>query len=308
MYINSSPEPIRTENNTSTTNTNPRLLNTISTAINHTPTSRVSDARNFHLLSCIYTNPTSLVNKWDEFKVLIAAHNAPHVNGISETWFNEKSLSTLNGYTLYRRDREAVRGGGVALYINNSITSSECHDFTSLSVNSEQVWCVVNINKDSILIGCIYKPPFCALSALHEINQSVAKAKELVELGKYTSLLIVGDFNYPDIDWSSSDGGVSKHRICRPSTKDFLEVISSCFLTQHVMEPTFMSSNNTLDLVLTDDPSRVCDLRVEPPLGHTDKGALHSLLAWNYRVTGDPKQLSAPKRLYAKGDYKSFMS
>ena len=260
-------------------------------------------------LSCIYTNPTSLVNKWDEFKSTIASLNSPHIICIAETWFNDKSLKNIESYTLYNRDRENIRGGGVAIYVSNSIDSHDCYDLAMSGSMSEQVWCVVDVGDDSIIVGCIYKPPFSDTATLNEINQGIARAKQLVDSGKYSSMLVVGDFNFPDIDWTSSIGGASKHHTrCRPSAKSFLNTINSCFLAQHVMEPTHLTSHNTLDLVFTDDPQRVCDMKVAAPIVHTDKNCVHGLLTWNLRARGQLITTPSRKLLYAKGDYASFQA
>ena len=174
---------------------------------------------------------------------------------------------------------------------------------------SEQVWCVVDVGDDSIIVGCIYKPPFSDTATLNDINQGIARAKQLVDSGKYSSMLVVGDFNFPDIDWTSSIGGASKHHTrCRPSAKSFLNTINSCFHAQNVMEPTHPTSHNTLDRVFTDDPQRVCDMKVTAPIVHTDKNCVHGLLTWNLRAQGQLRTTPSCKLLYAKGDYASFQA
>ena len=55
--------------------------------------------------------------------------------------------------------------------------------------------------------------------------------------------IFVGDFNFPDINWSSLIGSSL-------SSNTFCEFIFDCSLTQHVMQPTHIKGN-ILDLVLT---------------------------------------------------------
>ena len=55
-------------------------------------------------------------------------------------------------------------------------------------------------------------------------------------------IIIVGDFNYPGIDWSSLKADTGQK---------FLKLFLDCFLEQQVQEPT--GFNNILDLVLTND-------------------------------------------------------
>ena len=67
---------------------------------------------NFYL-NCWYTNATSLNNKMSIFKAEVAM-DQPDVIFISETWFNDNSCPSLNGYNIFRRDRGDQRcGGGV---------------------------------------------------------------------------------------------------------------------------------------------------------------------------------------------------
>ena len=64
----------------------------------------------------------------DEFRVLCELNKAS-IAGISETWFKKSSLTNVRGYNLYRKDRaDGRRGGGVALYIDEKLTSYEFDD------------------------------------------------------------------------------------------------------------------------------------------------------------------------------------
>jgi len=45
---------------------------------------------------------------------------------VTETWFKNKHdvcFTSLAGYTLFRRDREGRKGGGVAIYVRHSLCS-----------------------------------------------------------------------------------------------------------------------------------------------------------------------------------------
>ena len=48
----------------------------------------------------------------------------PHVIGITESWANKDILDAelaLTGYAMFRKDRRERRGGGIMLYIKESI-------------------------------------------------------------------------------------------------------------------------------------------------------------------------------------------
>lgn len=72
----------------------------------------------------MYTNATSIVNKIQELKTMITIKK-PHVIGIAETWFNNKSIKNIDGYSFFGRDRDQVAGGGVCIYIDKSLNSAE---------------------------------------------------------------------------------------------------------------------------------------------------------------------------------------
>ena len=95
---------------------------------------------------------------------------------------------------------------------------------------------------------------------------------------KSQHLLIVGDFNYPAIDWQScvstdTDGSESDQ---------FTECLRDCFLTQHVEKPTRFRGTqkpSILDLILTNEENVVSDIQYLAPVGNSD----HCTLVLSYR-------------------------
>jgi hypothetical protein len=153
----------------------------------------------------------------------------------------------------------------VAIYVRKDINSFEC-EFSDQQMG-EQIWCQITIGNDILLIGCIYRQPFTQYESNLQINKSIKRAKALIDDGKFTSVLLVGDFNHSDIRWSDL-GGECKNG--KQSSRIFLDTINDCFLSQFVTEPTFI--NNTLALVLTDfNPDRIYNVKIGPPLGCTQK-------------------------------------
>ena len=121
----------------------------------------------------VHMNVRSLgdIKKIDSLKVQIGNSKA-HIVGISETWLNAAiptNLLKVNNYNISRLDRgwgndgtEAKRGGGVAVYWNNSLQISE-HKyarFNQSTKDSEVQW--LSLNQDNIrpiLILNVYRPP-----------------------------------------------------------------------------------------------------------------------------------------------------
>ena len=83
-------------------------------------------------LRCIYTNCDSIVNKVNEFELLLSSSN-PHVIILTETKLHSEILRQevfpLFNYTVFRRYRDSANvGGGVCILVRN--------DISCVSVNS----------------------------------------------------------------------------------------------------------------------------------------------------------------------------
>ena len=92
-------------------------------------------------LRCLYFNATSIGSghKWRQFRRFVAAESYRQVIGIAETWFNYKSLKNIKNYTLFNKDREEIKGGGVALYTRNDLRAYFPKEKKLMETKSEQV-------------------------------------------------------------------------------------------------------------------------------------------------------------------------
>ena len=159
---------------------------------------------------------------------------------MSETWFKEESNWTtgLEGYKVYRCDRKERIGGGVAIWVTDSIASRESGD-NKEGINEESVWVEIRDCKNSkILEGCFYRAPGVKEEEEGGVHEELKRA-----CGK-GRVLIMGDFNLPGKDWVQEQG---KGRV----DEDFLVLVQDCFLTQFVDKPTRGSA--VLDLLLSND-------------------------------------------------------
>ena len=85
-------------------------------------------------------NARSIVNKKNEINIMVEDIN-PHITGITESWANKDiSESGLTGYAIFRRDRIGRRGGGIILYIKESIQAYEIKLEREANCD-EAVWC-----------------------------------------------------------------------------------------------------------------------------------------------------------------------
>ena len=160
------------------------------------------DLRKQSFLNCFYTNATSLNNKFDEFVEEIKDHRAQMIM-VCETWWTEESATNIDGFNLFRKDREYGRGGGVGIYVENSVKSYPVSEKCLLDNKIEQVWCSIEIGSDNILCGCIYRTGVSDILNCEKITKSIRFAYDAWQKGKFYGILICGDFNFSNIKWFS---------------------------------------------------------------------------------------------------------
>ena len=234
----------------------------------------------------------------------MCAFKNPHIIAIAETWFTKTSIVNLEGFTLYSRNREDGRkGGGVALYIDSKLISYEVNEGVLTNNKVEQIW-VTLVNKNcKYLIGCVYRPN--EQTDMIEMSQIFTVANNLIGNNHYSDLLILGDFNFPNIKWSN--GYVHDIISGEESIENqFSDIINDCFLYQHVCMPTFQQSqqilNNTLDLILTKNTERVYELESNPVLGNITHG--HLVLTFKFSLDDVvSEEISKYKFDYTRGDF-----
>lgn len=90
-------------------------------------------------INCFYSNVRSLLNKKDNLQ-LVLAEKRFDILLFSETWLNDKvsdSSLTLNlGFNLIRLDRRHKRGGGLAVFLLDSLSFVKVY---SLSTNGIEI-------------------------------------------------------------------------------------------------------------------------------------------------------------------------
>ena len=72
-------------------------------------------------------NARSIINKKNELDIMVDEIK-PHIIGITESWANNDIADAelgLEGYVMFRKDRMGRRGGGVLLYIKETMPAYE---------------------------------------------------------------------------------------------------------------------------------------------------------------------------------------
>ena len=103
----------------------------------------------------------------------------------------------------------------------------------------------------------------------------------------------MGDFNFPDILWQDCATTSSSNSI----SSQLLNAVQDSFLTQHVLLPTRHQANqqsSLLDLVITNDPNFIDNIRHIPPLGSSD----HECLVWNFTCYNSHVSMNNSVKIY----------
>ena len=95
------------------------------------PNNRLSSSTN-NLPKCLLLNVRSNRNKIDEFQALLSMDSFD-VIALTETWldvnFEDKELG-LEGYNIFRKDRQGKRGGGLLMAIKGPVIWSRVPETT----------------------------------------------------------------------------------------------------------------------------------------------------------------------------------
>ena len=163
----------------------------------------------------------------------------------------------LPGYSFESLNLLNSTGRGMVLYILSSIKYSPLN-FSSSFVEA-QVAIIEPQTENQLVFGSIYRSPTCTLENTKQLNSLI----DGIMRHKPEKLLLMGDFNYPSIDWTNVTVSGSVH------SKEFLfvETLRDNFLSQLSLKPTRGRGTNipsTLDLVIVNDEHLVKSVETGP--------------------------------------------
>jgi len=179
------------------------------------------------------------MSKIEQVKHLLCDSNLDFLC-LSETWLNKNSPSAalnIPGYNLFRRDRVKGKGGGVMVYLKNTI---HCTQIQLSNVNLECIGLTITLSSQmSFVMFLLYRPPSSTNAFYDEFKRL------LKEYNSKQEVLLLGDFN---INWDDKRNRNSLKRIT--DNMDF---------TQLIKGPTRLtaSSQTQIDLLFTNRPERV---------------------------------------------------
>ena len=211
-------------------------------------------------IKCVCLNARSKINRKNELNIMVDDIK-PHIIGITESWANNDVTDAelgLEGYVMFRKDRIGRRGGGVLLYIKETIPAYEVQLQEEADCN-EAIWCKLVTGHITVTIGVVYRCPNITKQNNNKIHNAISEVSK-------GDCIIMGDFNHGNIKWDTLQStGVED--------STFLCLVQDTFLTQHVLEPT--RAARILDIVLSSQREFVDNVVIQEPFGSSDHNQLH---------------------------------
>lgn len=233
-------------------------------------------------LKVIYFNARSIVNKLVELQ-LIMSTEVPDVICITESWLNDKimdaELTALGFRVAVRKDRFDTLGGrgrGTLILTRNVLSLEITVQFPGV--------CGVRVGDFDLY--CCYLSPNADQAHRSSMNQFVSNLTR--------RSVVVGDFNYPNIEWSSA--GTSSQE-----GWSFLDATYKSFMMQLVDFPTH-DAGNMLDQMLTNDIRNISYLIGRPDLKMSD----HIPFDFGLEIRAQFEDTTEWVLNYGRANYESF--
>ena len=166
-----------------------------------------------------------------------------------------KEETKINGYNIFRGDRNEIKQGGTAIYLHNNIDGEI---ITSYSKNKCDMVAIKVKSLNLINIVC-YRPPKTKMVDFKPMIDEIKKIFSEMERPDPT-IIWTGDFNFPFVKWQEcSSGGTTWEYKPEENTmldekeqfKYVMELSSNYNLLQLIDKPT--RDKNTLDLIFTNE-------------------------------------------------------
>ncbi|XP_050667729.1 uncharacterized protein LOC126967308 [Leptidea sinapis] len=156
----------------------------------------------------------------------------------------------------------------------------------------EALWLDIQYQNFNLLL-CVYRSTHYNMEKSDEcLFNNIKKAAN-----SNSNLLIIGDFNLPDIKWPiEKTSGYNKLH------ENFIDLIIDNNLSQMVNQNTRKRNKqeSLLDLIICNDESLISEINYHPPIGKSD----HVILLAEIQLVGQVvKEFASYKRAFKYGDY-----
>ena len=162
---------------------------------------------------------------------------------LTETILNNNIVDPeiqMECFNIIRCDKSERIGGGVCFYLKKSI------NYTTLLSYSNSICevLIVKFTNPDLILVTMYRPPNATAASFNDIV-SQTEHKICALNGPLPEVIIMGDFNFPGVQWDSTISETNEHLSCLVGLRDFL------YLDQMITEPT--RKLNTLDLLFCNE-------------------------------------------------------
>ena len=230
-------------------------------------------------------NFQSLWNKSNILKKYLTTNNIDILLG-SETHLSNNIMNSEilpPNYTAVRKDRNDGYGGVIIIYKTDLLVEEIHHQ------KGELVSIRIETHEKPIILTACYRSPNNSSQANHELIEGL---RQIYQKHKNIPIWFGGDFNLPDIDWSSKN--IIGHQYSKKLNEEFLDIFDSVKLTQIVEFTTRKKA--TLDLLLTNRPGLIKNIEPTSGFGDHDTAIVADILCHPQKIKPIRRKVNIWKR------------
>jgi hypothetical protein len=235
-------------------------------------------------------------------KSVEGARSAPRDTRIilfTETWLNSKFENSLffttYPYHIIRADRTTNKGGGICIFISQSLPY-QIIDTPKISNSNILAIDIVDpstLEKQRLIV--VYRPTTSETN--NQFQNFIDALSDLCNVNH--SILLAGDFNFSNIAWcnkkhSSSNALSTKEQI-------FVQFVESFDLLQHINFPT--RAENIIDLIFSTKNHSISNLTCLPPFGYNDNVSDHNAIKFNFQFFVPNEPVCVPTYDFFNANY-----
>ncbi len=170
-------------------------------------------------LKVYYRNCRSLRNKIGLLRGKACVENFDII-AITETWIDTNNKNFLSefkieGYELFHENRKGRRGGGVAIYVKETLRFT-VNNSVRANVNSESIWADILNGREKLVLSIQYRPPYLRREDTNSLLQEIRRTC------RNKNVCCLRDYNFRRIDLEGVVGD--------QESEDFLRVLQDNFL------------------------------------------------------------------------------
>ena len=198
-------------------------------------------------------NARSILNKKTELNIMVEDIK-PHIIGITESCANNDITDAelgLAGYVMFRKDRMGRRGGGVLLYIKETIPAYEVQLQEETDCN-DAIWCKLVTGHTTVTIGVVYRCP-------NITKQSNGKIHNVITEVSKGDCIIMGDFSNGNIKWDTLQSTGVEDQTCLCLIQN--NFLTSSYRVHNGAHPSHSSTLHFCDVVFAWYLNEMCTAR-----------------------------------------------